>query len=524
MQKKYKPVVLAILDGWGESENKDGNAILNAQTPTIDKLNQYYPKMLLEASGMAVGVTWGEEGNSEVGHQTLGAGQVIYQNLPRIDLAIENGSFFRNEMLLKAINYAKKNNSSLHLMGLLSDGGVHSHINHLFALLDLAKLQGMTENVFIHIFTDGRDTGDKEGIRFIKMLQQRIKSIGTGKIATITGRYYAMDRNQNYDRIQLSFQAMTEGVGIKTENPIEAIEKQYQEGKGDEYLKPIVITEKNGALVGKINDNDAIIFFNFREDRARQLVAAFIAPGFDKLDQKVKRPQNIKLVGMTKYKDDLPMEEAFPRQSVNVCLGKIISENGLKQLRIAETEKYAHVTYFFNVGMEKTFKGEDRALIPSKNLSSYADAPEMSAREITSRLLTEIGQDKYDFILVNYANPDMVGHTGNLKASIKAVETIDAELEKLIPAVIEKGGCLLITADHGNAEEIINLKTGEKDTEHSQNPVPLWFITPDNHDNTRKNPINFEGMLTDIAPTILDIFGIKKPAEMTGESLLPKLK
>jgi len=524
MKKAYKPVVLAILDGWGETPEKRGNAIANATLPNIEKIEQNYPKMLLQASGMAVGVTWGEEGNSEVGHQTIGAGQIIYQNLPKIDIAIEEGTFFQNERLIKAIAWAKDNDSDLHLMGLLSDGGVHSHINHLFALLDLIKEQGF-ERVFIHIFTDGRDTGTNEGVNFTKKLQKKIESVGIGKIATISGRYYAMDRNDNYDRIKMAFDAMVEGKGIFEEDPIEALEKQYKKNdKGDEYIDPIVLVNKNKEPVTKINDNDSIIFFNYREDRARQITKAFISEKFDEFGKNAYRPKNLRFTGMTLYEKELPMEVAFPAQKVNMCLGKALSEKGLKQLRIAETEKYAHVTYFFNVGKEKPFPGEDRILVPSKNLASYADIPEMSANEITNKLLAEIEKNKHDFILVNYANPDMVGHTGVLEAGIKAVEEVDRQLERLIPKVIEKGGCLLITADHGNVEEMINLKTGEKDTEHSQNPVPLWLVTPENHREKKGDEILSQGMLSDLAPTVLDLLGLPKSKEMTGESLLSQLK
>jgi len=503
MKKIYKPIILVVLDGWGESPETKGNAIRNANLPVIDKIDKYYPKMLLQASGMSVGVTWGEKGNSEVGHQTMGAGQIIYQKLPRIDLAIEEGSFFENEAFLSGINWAKKNNSNLHLMGLLSDGAVHSHISHLFALLEMAKNQGL-KDVFIHIFTDGRDTGTKEGVKFIKKLQQKIKSIGAGKIATISGRYYAMDRNKNYNRTQLVFKAMVEGDGILETDPIKAVENQYEKNIKDEYLKPIVMINKEGRPVVQVSKGDAIIFYNYREDRARQITRAFVSEGFDKFEKKIDCPKNIKFIGMVEYENNLPIEVALPRQKVDMCLGQVLSKNNLKQLRIAETEKYAHVTYFFNIGKEKPFKGEDHILVPSKNLPSYADAPEMGAKEITVKLLAEVEKNKYDFILVNYANPDMVGHTGDLKASIKAVEAVSEQLGKLIPAVIKKGGCLLITADHGNVEEVINLKTGEKDTEHSENPVPFWLVAYDNHRENKDGNILSEGMLADIAPTVLD--------------------
>jgi 2,3-bisphosphoglycerate-independent phosphoglycerate mutase len=519
--QKYKPIVLVVLDGWGESKNKVGNAILNANLPTIKKINEYYPKALLQASGLSVGLPWGVEGNSEVGHQSLGSGRIIYQNFPRITLAIEDNSFFSNEGLLEAIDWTKKNNSALHLFGLLSDGSVHSHIDHLFALMDLAKDKKI-EKLFIHVITDGRDVDSKSANNFIGQLENKIKAIKLGKIASIAGRYYTMDRNENYDRIQKSFESMVGGKGLLKQDSQKAIEEQYKKGTDDEHLEPIVITDKDNNPVGKIEDNDAIIFFNFRKDRTRQITKAFIVPDFNKFNSETKRPKNIKFVTMTQYEKELPVSIAFSPQKIGSCLGKILSENKKTQLRIAETEKYAHVTYFFNVGKEKPFPGENRTLIPSKNLESYADAPEMSADEITKKLIKAIESKKYDFILVNYANPDMVGHTGNLKAGVKAVEYVDACLAELIPSVLKGNGALLITADHGNVEEMLNVKTGEKDTEHSINPVPCWFVTPDNHSEEpdEKQRVVIKEMLCDIAPTVLELLDIKKPKEITGKSLL----
>lgn len=520
--QKYKPVVLVILDGWGESKNRAGNAILGASLPTIDKLDKYYPKILLQASGLSVGLPWGIEGNSEVGHQSIGSGQIIYQNFPRITLAIEDDSFFSNKSFLEAIDWTKKNNSSLHLFGLLSDGSVHSHIDHLFALMDLAK-EKKVKNLLIHVVTDGRDVAPKSAGNFIEQLKRKIRAIKLGKIATIAGRYYSMDRNDNYDRIQKSFEAMVLGKGLLEKNPQEAIKKQYKEGVNDEHLKPIVmIDEKNNKPVGTIKNNDAVIFFNFRKDRARLITESFVVPSFNKFDSSLERPKNLKFVTMTNYEKNLPVLVAFPPQKVENCLGKLLSENKKNQLRIAETEKYAHVTYFFNVGKEKPFSREDRILIPSKNLESYADIPEMSAKEITEKLIKVVKSEKYDFILVNYANPDMVGHTGNLQAGIKAVEHTDSCLAKIIPPILEKKGALLITADHGNVEEMLNMKTGEKDTEHSTNPVPCWFVTADNHSRDLNNAqsVEIKEMLCDLAPTILELLEIKKPKEMTGNSLL----
>lgn len=523
--KNYKPITLVILDGWGYSEEVKGNAIKNANLPNIKKLDEYYPKILLQASGISVGIPWGDAGNSEVGHQAIGAGQIIYQYLPRITMEIENGKFFSNEILLDAMETTKKKDSALHIMGLLSDGAIHSHINHLFAILDLAKKQNV-ESVFIHVITDGRDTAPEQGVSFVKLLQQKIEDLKIGKIATICGRYFSMDRNENYDRIEKSYLAMTAGQGILEKDPVEALEKQYKKGTYDEYIKPIVLVDDKQNPVGEIKDNDVVLFYNFREDRARQMSKALSDIKFKKFSKKVEKRPGIELVTMVEYEEDINAKVIFPVEKIETCLGKILSENKKKQLRIAETEKYAHVTYFFNAGKEKPYPEEDHLLIPSKNTPSYADRPEMSAKEITEKLINKINEDTYDFILVNYANADMVGHTGNIEAAIKSLETVDECLGDLVKAVLGKNGCLLITADHGNAEEMINIKNGEPVTEHSQNPVPFWFVTPENHFekplNSRKATV--EGLLADITPTILDLMEIKKPPCMSGESLLPKLK
>jgi 2,3-bisphosphoglycerate-independent phosphoglycerate mutase len=521
----YKPVILAILDGWGETQETKGNAIAQATLPNIDILNKYYPKTLLQASGISVGLPWGESGNSEVGHQSLGTGQIIYQNLPRIILSIEDGSFFENQILKKTMTYVNKNKSRLHLLGLVSDGAVHAHIDHLFALMEMAKDNKVSE-VFIHAITDGRDTNPQSGIKFINALQEKCTSLKTGTLASITGRFYTMDRNNNWDRIKKGFDAMVSGIGVKTSDPIAALKEQYAKEIFDEYIEPVVIVDKKNQPVGNIQDGDAVIFFNYREDRARQITKAFTIPNFSDFSVK-NRPDNLLFCTFIEYEENLPVEIVFPPQRINTCLSRLLSEHGKKQLRIAETEKYAHVTYFFNGGKEKPYPGEEHILIQSKNVSSYDQIPEMSAEEITDRLIKEIEKDEYDFILVNYANPDMVGHTGNLEASIKAVEKVDECLARLIPLVLKKNGCMLITADHGNVEEVINLRTGEKDTEHSSNPVPCWFITPDNH---REEPlaeaaiIDTNGILCDITSTILELFKIPKAPQMECDSLLHLLK
>ncbi len=522
---KFKPVVMIVLDGWGESTEIAGNAIRKANLPTIKMLNQYYPKTFLQASGISVGLPWGEEGNSEVGHQSMGAGQIIYQSLPRITLSIEDNSFFENEAFLKAINTAKEKNSSLHLIGLTSDGGVHSDINHLFALMELAKEQQI-EKVFIHAITDGRDTPPKIAKGYIEKIQEKIKQLGVGKIATISGRYFTMDRNNNFDRLEKSLDAMVNGQGILEKDPATAIKNQYNRDLDDEHLEPVVLTDDSGVPVAKISTGDEIIFFNFRKDRAIQFSQAFVDEKIRKEKFKIEIPK-IHFTAMTEYMAGLDMDVAFPPENPSTCLGRIISENKKKQLRIAETEKYAHVTYFFNVGEEKPFPGEERILVPSKNAPSYDTVPEMSAPEITEKVLTEVEKNKFDFILINFANPDMVGHTGNLQAATKAVEVVDGCLEKIINAVLSKNGCLLITADHGNAEEMIDIRNGEKLTEHSNNPVPCWLVTPE---NKRKDPLPMEpeietgGMLCDLAPTVLELMNIEKDPRINCESLIDLMK
>lgn len=518
-----KPVVLVVLDGWGIGEKSQGNALEKAHLPNIKKLNYYYPHIALQASGISVGLPWGEPGNSEVGHTALGTGAVIYQNMPRITMSIQNGEFFKNDAFLKALQNTKARKTSLHLMGLVGKGGVHSNTDHLYALLELAKGQ-KAEHVFIHAFTDGRDSAPTSGVESIKELQQRLADTGIGKIATLGGRYFGMDRNNNWDRVKKSYDTMTKGEGQKTDNPIKYLQSSYNQGIYDEYIEPAIIMEKNSP-VGLIQNGDSVIFFNFREDRARQITRAFVMPDFKGFPRKEIR--DLFFATMTQYEDNLPVEVAYKPIRIENCLGKVLSENNFSQLRIAETEKFAHVTYFFNGGNEEPFPKEDRMIIPSIDVSSFDKAPEMKAEEITEKVVGFIKKEKYDFILMNYANADIVGHTGNEAAATRAVEVVDNCLGKLIPAVISKKGCLFITADHGNVEEMKNTSTGEIDTEHSVNPVPLWFVTAQNHrkaENTDEEKVRVAGLLSDIAPTILKILGIEKPAEMTGESLLEILK
>jgi 2,3-bisphosphoglycerate-independent phosphoglycerate mutase len=520
----YKPVVLVVLDGWGISNNSKGNVLKETKLPTIEKLDTHYPMTTLQASGISVGLFWGESGNSEVGHMALGAGKIIYQNLPRITLSIQDRSFFSNKTLSKSMEKTKKNESNLHLMGLIGQGSVHSYVEHLLALLEMAKEKGLS-NVFIHIFTDGRDSAPTAGTKSIESLQKHLKDLNIGKIASICGRNWAMDRNNNWDRVEKSYRLLTEGRGELITDPIKYLEECYAKNLSDEYVEPACVTE-NGQPIATIKDGDGVIFFNFREDRARELTKAFVLPGFEGF----KRTQlKLSFVTMVEYERDLPVEIAFAPMVLSGGLGEILSKNKLKQLRIAETEKYAHVTYFFNGGKEDPCPGEDRVLVPSPAVSKFDEAPEMSAAQITEKLLSVIEKETYNFILVNYANADMVGHTANEKACIIAVQAIDKNLSQLIPAVLDKGGCLLITADHGNIEEIKNNQTGEINTEHTSNPVPLWFVTANNHrEKTSEEVVRQQnevgGLLSDIAPTILELFEIRKPDEMNGESLLSMLQ
>jgi len=521
-----KPTFLIILDGWGENPDFEGNAIAQAKTPTIDKLTRFYPQILLQASGISVGLPWGVTGNSEVGHLALGSGRVIYQNLPRITLAIQDGSFFNNEAFDAAISNVKKNNSALHLMGLASNGGVHSSMDHLFALLELAKSKQL-DKVYLHVFTDGRDAPPKSAINVIDDIEMRLKEIGCGKISTICGRYYAMDRNDNWDRIEKAYNLLVLGKGKRGKNAHDALQNSYHNNITDEFVEPTIIedAEGNSSIIG---NKDSVIFINFREDRARQITKAFVLPTFSKFKRE-EYLSDVEFVCMTQYEDNLPAKIAFPLVLVKKCLGEVISEEGWSQLRIAETEKYAHVTYFFNGGREEPFPREDRALIPSQAVSTYDKAPEMSAFNITERVIKEIGTGKYSFVLINFANPDMVGHTGNLKATISAIETVDECLGKLIPQILKIGGQIFLTADHGNAEELTNRRTEEQDTEHSVFPVPLWYITPNNQRQKTESEItngknSVLGILSDVAPTILNSINVKVPPDMTGQNLLEILK
>ena len=509
MNKKL--TMLMILDGFGKNPNKEGNAIELANTPNIDKLMKENPTTTIYTSGLHVGLPEGQMGNSEVGHTNIGAGRIVYQELTRITKSIEDGDFFSNEELCKAIENCKKNNSKLHIMGLLSDGGVHSHQRHLYAILELAKRKGF-EDVYVHCFLDGRDTPPASAENYILKLEEKMREKDLGKIATISGRFYAMDRDKRWQRIQKAYDAMVKGEGVKATSAVMAIEASYQKEVFDEFVEPTVIY--NGEKpVATIDNNDSVIFFNFRPDRAREITRTIVDQNFNEFETK---DLNVHFVCFTQYDETMPnVKIAFKPTNLKNTFGEYISKKGLKQLRIAETEKYAHVTFFFNGGNEKQYEGEDRILVPSPKVETYDLKPEMSAYEVTEKVVEQIENEKYNSIILNFANPDMVGHTGSLNAAIKAVETIDECVGKIVDAVKKVQGVILITADHGNVEQMIDYKTGEPHTAHTTNPVPLILV------GMGEAKLK-EGKLADLAPTMLDIMELDKPEEMTGESLIEK--
>lgn len=498
MEKKKK-AALIILDGWGIRKSKKENGVKLSEHSFFDKLIKKHPNSTLDASAMAVGLPEGYMGNSEVGHLTLGAGRIIPQKMIVINKAIKNKSFYKNKTLLDAAKHVKKNKSSLHIIGLLSDAGVHSHIDHLFAILDFAKKNNLN-NVYVHCFMDGRDTPVDSGIKYIKKLQTKINDIGIGKIAAIIGRYYAMDRDSRWKRIKIAYDCLINGKGEYIKEPIKALKKSYKNNIGDEFVKPVII-DKDGI----ITDNDSIIFFNFRSDRARQLTKALIENKFDMF--KRNKLKNIKFVPFTKYYENLKCDTAYPSALVKNSIGEYISKRGIKQLRIAESEKYAHVTYFFSGGKHAPYKYETRILVNSKKVPTYDLAPSMSAKKITDNLI-KIGS-RYSLIILNYANPDMVGHTGNLDAVIKALHYVDAQLKRSVKFLQKEGFEIIVTADHGNCEEM----SGVHKTTHTLNKVPCIYI------GKKKIRLN-DGGLKDISPTLLDLLEQKKPKEMTGKSLL----
>lgn len=509
-----KPVVLMVLDGYGLNEKKEGNAIAMADTPVMDKLMKECPFVPGNASGLAVGLPDGQMGNSEVGHMNIGAGRIIYQDLTSITKAIEDGDFFKNEALLEAIHNCKKNNSDLHLWGLLSDGGVHSHNTHLYGILELCKREGLT-NVYVHPFLDGRDTPPASGKDYVAELVNKMTEIGVGKVASLSGRYYAMDRDNRWDRVEKAYAALVYGEGEQAADPVQAMADSYDKDVTDEFVLPTVIME-NDKPVATVKPNDSVIFFNFRPDRAREITRAFCDDEFTGFERKNGR-MPLTYVCFKDYDESIPNKlVAFKKQSISNTFGEYLAKMGKKQLRLAETEKYAHVTFFFNGGVEEPNKDEDRTLVKSPAVATYDLQPEMSAPEVGEKLDAAITSGKYDVIIINFANPDMVGHTGVIPAAIKAVERVDACVGAAVDAVKKVDGVLFICADHGNAEKMIDYETGNPHTAHTTNPVPFILV---NYGDVK---LREGGCLADIAPTLLEIMELPQPAEMTGKSLIVK--
>ena len=509
-----RPTVLMILDGYGLNEKTEGNAVAQAKTPVMDGLMAEYPFVKGYASGLAVGLPDGQMGNSEVGHLNMGAGRIVYQELTRITKEIEDGDFFKNEALLAAMANVKEKNSDLHLYGLLSDGGVHSHITHLYGLLELAKREGI-KNVYVHCFLDGRDTAPTSGKGFIEALEAKMAEIGVGKIASICGRYYVMDRDNRWDRVEKAYNVLTKGEGEQATDAVEAMEISYAKDVTDEFFVPTVITE-NGAPRATIKDGDSVIFFNFRPDRAREITRTFCMDEFDGFDRGARK--QVTYVCFTEYDVTIPNKMiAFKKVELKNTFGEYLAANGKTQARIAETEKYAHVTFFFNGGVEAPNPGEDRILVNSPKVATYDLKPEMSAYEVCDKLVEAIKSDKYDVIIINFANPDMVGHTGVESAAIKAVEAVDTCVGRAVEALKEVDGQMILCADHGNCEQLVDYTTGVPFTAHTTNPVPFILINYDPAYTLKEG-----GCLADLAPTLIDMMGLEKPVEMTGHSLLVK--
>ena len=507
-----KPVVLMILDGYGLNERHDGNAVYEAKTPVMDRLMKEYPFVKGNASGLSVGLPDGQMGNSEVGHLNMGAGRIVYQELTRITKSIEDGDFFENPEFLAAVENCKSHDSALHLYGLVSDGGVHSHITHIFGLLELAKRNGLTK-VFVHCFLDGRDTPPSSGKEFVAELEEKMKELGVGRVASVMGRYYAMDRDNRWDRVKLAYDALTKGEGNRGESATGLIQESYDNGKTDEFVLPAVVTE-NGAPVGLIREHDSVIFFNFRPDRAREITRAFCDDSFSGFER--EKRMELTYVCFTDYDETIPNKlVAFKKETISNTFGEFLAAHGKKQARIAETEKYAHVTFFFNGGVEEPNPGEDRILVKSPKVPTYDMQPEMSAPQVCEKLVEAIHSGKYDVIIVNFANPDMVGHTGVEAAAVKAIEAVDACVGKTVEAILEENGVLFICADHGNAEQLIDYATGEPFTAHTTNPVPFILVNAGEGYGLREG-----GCLADIAPTLIELMGMEQPKEMTGRSLL----
>jgi 2,3-bisphosphoglycerate-independent phosphoglycerate mutase len=509
------PVLLAILDGWGAGPATENNAVHLARTPNMDGWQAAYPHTTLVAHGAAVGLPEGQMGNSEVGHLNIGAGRIVYQDFTRINMAFKSGEFFYNGVLTETMEMVRDKDSCLHLMGLISDGGVHSHLDHLVGLVEMASQQGV-KKVFIHAFMDGRDTSPYGGKGYMEQLQDELARIGLGRVATVSGRYYAMDRDNRWERLELAWQALVQGQGVFATDPLAAIRDAYSRDESDEFIKPTVIVDGSQQPLATIDDDDCVFFFNFRADRARQLTRAFTSPDFNKFETGA-RPSLAAYATMTVYDQEFNLPAAFPPTVMTHILGEEVSSHGLHQLRIAETEKYAHVTFFFNGGREEPYTNEDRALIPSpREVATYDLKPEMSALLVTEELLRRLDKKEYDLIVLNFANGDMVGHSGNLAAAVKACETVDGCLGRLVKVITDRNGAVLITADHGNAEQMSDPGSGESFTAHTANPVPLVLIDAE-HRNIK---LAEGGSLRDIAPTLLELLDLPVPLEMDGRSLL----
>jgi 2,3-bisphosphoglycerate-independent phosphoglycerate mutase len=512
-QMPISPVVLIILDGWGYRSETDGNAVAAARIPIMNSLLAAYPNTLIQTSGRAVGLPDGQMGNSEVGHLNIGAGRIVPQELVRISDAVDDGSLMRNEKLVQVCQSVQETGKKLHLIGLCSDGGVHSHLDHLIGLIDLAKVQGIAD-VCLHIVTDGRDTSPQDGVKFIERVQEHIQRVGIGRIATISGRYYAMDRDRRWDRVKLAYDVLTDDAITTDKSPVEVLKATYADGKTDEFVMPVRLS------TGAVAAGDGVIFFNFRPDRARQLTQAFVDPQFEGFERRLIQP--LSFVTFTQYDASLPVPVAFEPTALTNILGEVIAKQGLKQFRTAETEKYAHVTYFFNGGLEQSFTGEDRELVNSPMVATYDQTPAMSAKAVTDGAIAAIKKRIYSLVVINYANPDMVGHTGNMDATVTALEAVDASLGRLLAAISAAGGTALITADHGNAEQMWD-ENHKPWTAHTTNRVPFVLVEGEG----AKIPghgtdvhLREDGCLADIAPTILQILKINQPTEMTGRSLI----
>lgn len=524
-----RPLVVAVLDGWGVSFVQQGNAIAAASTPNMDEFLRLYPSAAIQAAGMEVGLPWGEVGNSETGHRNIGAGNVQYQVLPLIDNAIVNGSFFQNPALRAAVEHAKKNNSALHIMGLISPGGVHAHMNHVFALLALCKQMNKIDHVYIHMFTDGRDTPPQSALSYLKSLEEAIGRYGIGTVVSVMGRFYAMDRNRNWERTEAAYNVLIGGprqAGAPSAE--QAIQQAYQHDITDEMIPPTAIT-RGGGPIAAISDNDSVIFTNFRADRARQLTYAFADP--KKVQFKTKPLNNMRITTLSQYSPDIPAPHAYVEEPAEYPLARVLSEAGLQQFHMAETEKYAHVTYYLNVGHEELFPGEQRELIHSSDIPNFSAEPEMQAGPIADRTIQEIQTGTYDVYFLNFANADMVGHTGDFAATQRACSFVDTCLGNIAQAAHAAGGALLVTADHGNAEEMLHPETGAPEKDHTSNPVPFHYVHPQLKRTTAKSDAEVQeilsypiGVLADVAPTILEILQLPKPAQMTGVSLLGSLR